>query len=104
MVLKTLKPRLATLDTRTIKTVLQTGTQRITGRTRVDIRYRHFSNNPLCVMCEREGRVSLAQELDHITPLWAGGAESEANRQGLCVTHHKDKTAQEAAQRASGGL
>lgn len=103
MALKTLKPRLATLNTNKLK-ILQTGTQRITGRARVDLRYKHFSNHPLCVMCELEGRVTLAQELDHITPLWAGGSESEANRQGLCVPHHRDKTAQEAAQRASGGL
>jgi len=103
MAIKTLKTRLATLDTRTIK-MLQTGTKRINGRARVDLRFRHLSNNPLCVMCEREGRVTLAQELDHITPLWAGGSESDDNRQGLCVPHHKEKTAQEAAQRAGGGL
>lgn len=46
--------------------------------------------NPLCVMCEAEGRVELGTVVDHITPhkgdmvlFWDRG-----NWQPLCASHH----------------
>lgn len=56
--------------------------------------------NPLCKACEADGRVVRAQELDHITPLWAGGSDDESNYQGLCCDCHKAKTASEATRRS----
>jgi 5-methylcytosine-specific restriction protein A len=104
MALKMLKPRLKTLDTRTLKTL--SGTTRITGNRLQRIRRDHFRENPLCVACyaETPRRVTLATELDHVMPLWAGGHESDENRQGLCRQHHENKSALEAAQRGRGGL
>ena len=55
--------------------------------------------HPLCVYCEAYGRVTMANELDHIVPLSRGGADDESNLQGLCSPCHKAKTAAEAAER-----
>lgn len=98
--MKTLKPTIKTLKP-SIKSV--TRTVRITGNSLQAIRREHFRMNPLCVACEDLGRVSLATELDHIVPLCEGGAESPANRQGLCCECHKAKTLSEATQRGGGG-
>ena len=39
--------------------------------------------------------------VDHIVPLWAGGANEDENLQLLCEPCHKVKTAREATQRAA---
>lgn len=51
----------------------------------------YLSENPLCKMCEEEGRATPAKEVDHITPhkgnvfvFW-----DETNWQGLCLYHHQ---------------
>lgn len=63
-----------------------------TGRRLQVIRKRHFQEKPLCVMCEAAGRSTLAEELDHIVPLMAGGEDVPENRQGLCKPCHETKT------------
>ena len=100
--MNTLKPRVHTLGATTARS--HTQTVRIRGNSLYAIRREHFDAHPLCVTCEEEGRTALATELDHIIPLWEGGHESEANRQGLCEDCHKAKTAEEAKRRASLGL
>jgi 5-methylcytosine-specific restriction protein A len=67
---------------------------RIRGRKLQDIRKRHFEKHPLCVHCEAKGRVRLATELDHITPIAKGGRD-DGPKQGLCSDCHKAKTAQD---------
>lgn len=53
-------------------------------------RWKMFSKNykrlnPLCLQCERDGRLSLAKVTDHIIPMKTGGAVwDERNIQGLC--------------------
>lgn len=60
--------------------------------------------HPLCVECERAGRVTAGSAVDHIIPLWKGGADDyEANGQTLCEACHDTKTAQEAKERAALG-
>lgn len=98
--MQTLKPRVALLQSN-IKSAVRS--VRITGNSLQKIRREFFARNPLCCMCTAEGRTGLATELDHITPLWKGGAEAASNRQGLCHEHHQVKTAEEAAERARGG-
>lgn len=68
-------------------------TERIRGRKLQAIRARWFSRWPLCVHCERAGRTRLATQLDHILALDNGGADTDANRQGLCDECHDAKTA-----------
>jgi len=36
--------------------------------------------------------VSVAEELDHVVPLFKGGADDETNLQGLCKECHHRKT------------
>ena len=46
----------------------------------------------LCRACRREGRLSLAYDVDHITPLSKGGAPFDMNNlQPLCRQHHNKK-------------
>lgn len=63
----------------------------------VKARNAYIQAHPLCVMCQREGRVTVAQVVDHIRPhkgdlklFWDQG-----NWQALCRAHHDAKTASE---------
>ena len=58
----------------------------------------HFlEENPLCMMCQREGFVRAATELDHIIPAWKHPERfwDESNWQGLCHGHHERKSMSE---------
>ena len=55
--------------------------------------------NPLCVTCQRVGRLTAATEVDHIDPLHKGGSNSSSNLQGLCHDCHAAKTAADLGQR-----
>jgi 5-methylcytosine-specific restriction protein A len=86
--LTTLKSRIVGMPAR----VSPQRVERIRGRTLQVIRTEHFRRNPCCTACLAEGVYTLATELDHIIPLFKGGSDSEANRQGLCATCHAAKT------------
>ena len=76
--------------------------ERKRGRWLQRFRARHFARHPLCVMCEKAGRVALATELDHIVALTNGGKDFDkepSNAQGLCATCHEDKTRMDLGQR-----
>lgn len=54
------------------------------------LRLDHLAENPLCVMCKQEGRVTVAEVVDHITP-HKGDEDlfhNPMNLQGLCKLHH----------------
>lgn len=70
-------------------------TPRTRGSKWMSTRAKWLSQHPLCIMCEQEGRISEAKEVDHIKPLQHGGADDDSNYQSLCVAHHKAKTASE---------
>jgi len=72
--------------------VLHVSVERISGRKLQRIRKRWFFAHPLCVQCSREGRLTLATELDHVVPLFKGGQDDDDNRQGLCSPCHERKT------------
>lgn len=57
--------------------------------------------NPLCIHCQRAGRVTLADEVDHIIPLAKGGTDEFKNLQGLCRDCHARKSAGESTQRGT---
>lgn len=63
--------------------------RRISGRRLQRIRAYVLGRNPLCVECERQGRVAAAVEVDHIVPLAAGGTYDFENLRGLCVPCHR---------------
>jgi 5-methylcytosine-specific restriction protein A len=54
-------------------------------------------SHPLCVECEREGRITAASLVDHVVP-HKGNQQlfwDESNWQPLCKEHHDIKTAKE---------
>lgn len=52
-----------------------------------------LARHPLCVNCEKEGRVTAATEVDHVVPLAQGGTNDDDNLQALCHSCHSRKTA-----------
>lgn len=100
--LRTLKPSIATL-----KSSLQRGPlmfeRRLRGSAGMKRRANWLRLHPFCIDCEAEGRKNaLDIEVDHVTPLWKGGADDESNFASRCTDHHKAKTAREAAERLRG--
>lgn len=55
----------------------------------------------VCQPCHRAGRVTLADEVDHITPQAEGGTDDPANLQAICEDCHVEKTKAEAARGAN---
>jgi 5-methylcytosine-specific restriction protein A len=55
----------------------------------------HLAAHPLCVECQKEGRVEPATEVDHVIPHRGDAVKfwDEGNWQGLCKSHHAAKTA-----------
>ena len=74
------------------KWVNATQVKRMSGWKTSQARTRLFAKAPLCVECEKAGRVRLATIRDHIVPLAEGGAEDETNTQGLCDACHDVKS------------
>lgn len=57
-------------------------------------------DHPLCIMCEKEGKLTVAECVDHIEPV--NGPDDpkfwlESNHQSLCHSCHSEKTAKEDA-------
>ncbi|WP_194720809.1 HNH endonuclease signature motif containing protein [Noviherbaspirillum malthae] len=108
--LQTLKPRLQSIGSRlTIvepgswRSDKQTSTQRGYGYKWQKARERYLREHPLCVYCERDGRVTAASIVDHRIPhrgdmtlFW-----DESNWQSLCATHHSSTKQREEAQAGS---
>lgn len=61
------------------------------------IRAIKLMENPLCEECERNGLLTPAYAVDHITPLIEAPdlALDYENLQSLCLAHHSQKTARE---------
>lgn len=96
--LTTIKPRVKTVG-RLLQPVV---VERMSGRANQRRRARLLSAEPRCVHCLRDGFITLAAEVDHVVPLWAGGADDDDNCAGLCRECHRRKSAAEAALRARG--
>jgi 5-methylcytosine-specific restriction endonuclease McrA len=66
------------------------------------LRLLFLAEHPLCVECERQGKIVSAVDVDHITPHggdW-GLFLDRANLQGLCKACHGVKTRSEGGARA----
>ena len=72
-------------------------TPRIRGRKGRYLRDRWLSWNPTCAICEAmtPPRYTVATEVDHIVPLFKGGADDDSNRQSACAPCHEAKTARD---------
>ena len=66
------------------------------GREHERLRKQVLREEPLCRVCQREGRVTPTTVADHIVPLSRGGRTERRNYQGLCDPCHDAKTAEEA--------
>lgn len=106
--LQTLKPRLQTVGSRVAtmqpgswRTDKQTSSQRGYGYKWQKAREAYLSKHPLCVYCEREGRVTAATVVDHKVPhrgdmklFW----DSDNNWQSLCKPCHDSVKQREESQ------
>lgn len=55
-----------------------------------------LEQQPMCEECERRGRLTPAQMVDHIVPINKGGAPLDMdNLQSLCNACHARKSAQD---------
>ena len=76
----------------------QVSTRPSTGERGYDARWRKvreawLSENPLCARCEERNVITLADLVDHIVPISAGGGVLDwKNLQSLCNTCHAIKT------------
>lgn len=68
----------------------------MTGRKLQAARAALFAREPLCAECKRQGKVTEATQRDHVVPLCDGGADDDANTQGLCDACHEAKSIDEA--------
>jgi len=82
---------------------MQPDTKRVQERTRGErwtkMRALYLQQYPLCEHCDAAGRITLAEEVDHILPLSQGGTDAFENLQGLCKPCHAAKTADEHPER-----
>lgn len=46
----------------------------------------------LCIPCKKQGKLTLAKEVDHIVEKANGGTDEMSNLQAICTPCHKDKT------------
>ena len=65
------------------------------GRAWKRIRDRYITAHPLCEQCERNNKITPAQEVHHIKPLSQGGTHDEQNLMALCTPCHSEITARE---------
>lgn len=68
-----------------------------------------LDEHPFCVLCEAEGRVASATQVDHVVALRRFDVDAmydacfdPANVQGLCIKCHAAKSARENAQDRGG--
>jgi 5-methylcytosine-specific restriction protein A len=73
--------------------------KRWNGRKLTDFRKRFLGRDPLCAECKRHGRITLADEIDHVIPLHQGGTYDESNLEGLCKSCHQEKTVRDMGYR-----
>lgn len=74
-------------------------THRIVGRELTRIRERIILRDGAA--CRKCGKMVGPLVVDHVVPLFAGGQESDLNRQLLCVPCHNLKSLKEGSERAN---
>ncbi|RJX22340.1 MAG: HNH endonuclease [Ammonifex sp.] len=65
------------------------------GRHWQRIRDRYMSEQPLCEQCQKDGKLTRAEEVHHIIPLAKGGTNVAENLMSLCTGCHSMITAKE---------
>lgn len=67
------------------------------------IRPAQLRREPLCRFCNEAGRVTLATDVDHITPRAEGGSDHPDNLRSLCHACHSRHTARTRGFAQGGG-
>lgn len=95
--LRLLRPRVTNLVEPRLATLPRQRTQRLRGRRAVERRKAWLADHPACERCEAmtPRRFSVAEEVDHVVPLYAGGADDETNFSSLCKDCHRAKSAED---------
>ena len=104
-----MKPKLSTLSSRvalanTSRVAVprkQLSSEHVRPRGRINQRNRERvlkRDDYICVNCKAAGMTAVAEEVDHIVPLAAGGSDTDENKQSLCRLCHAEKTARERAE------
>lgn len=65
------------------------------GRSWRRVRDQQLAEHPLCVQCEKTGKITPAREVHHIKPLSQGGTNESDNLLSLCTSCHSEITARE---------
>ena len=65
------------------------------GRAWKRIRDSYIAEHPLCEQCQRDGKLTPAEEVHHIQPLAQGGTHARDNLMALCPSCHSTITARE---------
>lgn len=102
--LTTLKPRVQATQSGRLQPA-RAGDDRIRGNSLQAIRRRIFTRDAgvcQCARCKRSGDTRPATIVDHIRPLWAGGTESDDNRQAINAECHDLKSRHEDRCRLAG--
>ena len=61
---------------------------KIYGRAWKRIRDRYIKLHPLCEECEKQGKLTPAEEVHHILPISRGGTDYRSNLMALCQSCH----------------
>ncbi|SHG99442.1 HNH endonuclease [Desulforamulus hydrothermalis] len=65
------------------------------GRSWKRVRDRFLTQHPLCEVCQKQGRLTSAEEVHYIVPLSKGGTNATENLMSLCKSCHSAVTAKE---------
>jgi len=83
------------MDARYNKYERNPATRKRYGRSWKRVRDRFLAQHPLCEVCQKEGRLTSAEEVHHIVPLSKGGTNATENLMSLCKSCHSAITAKE---------
>ena len=100
--LTTLKPRVRPAPTRHPLPAPTGQTERVRGSAWQTTRDRILTRDMgvcRCAACKVSGRLRLANEVDHIVPLWENGSNDDTNLQAINADCHIEKSAREYARR-----
>ena len=101
--LKTLPSRLQAAPAR-LATATQSQRERLRGSAWIKIRARIMArDHGLCLSCQRQGKVTQATEVDHISEVADGGSDDDANLEAICHPCNEAKRRAFLKRRGGGG-